>query len=150
MGWFEKQIKQRNDLDQQMFEDSFFRAASVVLGKRAASKISDEHIITKQAIDEILKYYHLKPVELPKSVKDPEEQIDHCLRPHGLMKRRITLEDNWFSDAYGPVLAYLKDSGEPVALLPNSFQVGIELSAKQEMMRYKIAKKYEKEIASLF
>ena len=36
------------------------------------------------------------------------------------------------------------------ALLPNSFQVGIELSAKQEMMRYKIAKKYEKEIASLF
>ena len=36
------------------------------------------------------------------------------------------------------------------ALLKNSFQVGIELSAKQEMMRYKIAKKYEKEIASLF
>ena len=122
MGWFEKQIKQRNDLDQQMFEDSFFRAASVVLGKRAASKISDEHIITKQAIDEILKYYHLKPVEIPKSIKDPEEQIDQCLRPHGLMKRRITLEEAWFRDAYGPVLAYMKDSGEPVALLPNKIK----------------------------
>jgi len=122
LGWFEKQIKQRNDLDQQMFEDSFFRAASVVLGKRAASKISDEHIITKQAIDEILKYYHLKPVEIPKSIKDPEEQIDQCLRPHGLMKRRITLEEAWFRDAYGPVLAYMKDSGEPVALLPNKIK----------------------------
>ena len=40
MGWFEKQIKQRNDLDQQMFEDSFFRAAGVVLGHRIAAKTS--------------------------------------------------------------------------------------------------------------
>lgn len=36
------------------------------------------------------------------------------------------------------------------ALLADSFQVGTELSAKQEMMRYKIVKKYEKEVASLF
>lgn len=35
-------------------------------------------------------------------------------------------------------------------LVPNSFQVGVELSAKQEMMRYKIAEKYTQEIASMF
>lgn len=35
-------------------------------------------------------------------------------------------------------------------LLPNSFQVGDELSAKQEMIRPKIAQKYEKEISTLF
>lgn len=148
MGWFEKQIKQRNDLDQQMFEDSFFRAASVVLGKRAASKISDDHIITKQAIDEILKYYHLKPVELPKSIKDPEEQIDHCLRPHGLMKRRITLEDGWFSDAYGPVLAYMKDSGEPVALLPNKvkgYHYIDRQTGKKTKLNNKTAQLFERE-----
>ena len=58
MGWFEKQIKQRRDLDQQLFEESFFRAAGVVLGQRTAEKISDDHIITKQAIDDILKYFH--------------------------------------------------------------------------------------------
>ena len=54
MGWFEKQIKQRRDLDQQLFEESFFRAAGVVLGQRTAEKISEDHIITKQAIDDIL------------------------------------------------------------------------------------------------
>lgn len=118
MGWFEKQISQRSDLDQQMFEESFFRVAGVVLGKRTATKISDDHIITKQAIDDILKYYHFKPVELPKSIKGHEDQLDHCLRPHGLMKRQVVLEENWWKDAFGPILAYTKDGGEPVALLP--------------------------------
>ena len=74
MGWFEKQIKQRSDLDQQLFEESFFRVAGVVLGERTATKISDEHIITKQAIDDILKYYHFKPVEIPKTIKEHVEQ----------------------------------------------------------------------------
>lgn len=118
MGWFEKQIKQRSDLDQQLFEESFFRAAGVVLGERIAAKISDDRIITKQAIDEILKYYHFKPVEFPKSIKTHEDQLDYCLRPHGLMKRQVVLEENWWKDAFGPILAYTKDGGEPVALLP--------------------------------
>lgn len=119
MGWFEQQIKQRRNSDQQMFEDSIFHAAGVVLGKRNAAKISDEHIITKQAIDEILKYYHYKPVEFPRSVKTHENQLDYCLRQHGLMKRQVTLEENWYRDAYGPILAYTKEENEPVALLPN-------------------------------
>ncbi len=119
MGWFEKQIKQRRDLDQQLFEESFFRAAGVVLGQRTAEKISDDHIITKQAIDEILKYYNFKPVEFPTGIKTHEEQLDYCLRQHGLMKRQITLEEKWYRDAYGTVLAYTKDENEPVALLPN-------------------------------
>lgn len=102
-----------------MFEDSIFHAAGVVLGKRNAAKISDDHIITKQAIDEILKYYHFKPVEFPRSVKTHEDQLDYCLRQHGLMKRQVTLEENWYKDAYGPILAYTKEENEPVALLPD-------------------------------
>ena len=37
-----------------------------------------------------------------------------------------------------------------IALLPNSFKVGEELSAKQEMMRFKIVEKYASLIATLF
>lgn len=106
MGWFEEQIKQRRKKDQQMFEDSFFRAAGVVLGKSNAVRISDEYIITKQAIDDILKYYHMKPVEYPKSIKTHEEQLDYCLRPYGIMKRQVTLSERWYRDSYGPILAY--------------------------------------------
>lgn len=122
MGWFEKQIKQRSDLDQQLFEESFFRAAEVVLGKRTVTMISDDRIVTKQAIDEILKYYHFKPADIPKSIKDHEEQLDYCLHPHGLMRRNIELKENWWKDAFGPILAYTKEGGEPTALLPDKFK----------------------------
>ena len=122
MGWFERQIQQRKDLDQQQFEDSFFRVAGIIIGERTATQFSDDRIITKQAIDDILKYYHFKPVEIPKNLKEHEEQLDYCIRPHGLMKRQILLEDNWFQDAYGSVLAYQKENGEPVALLPDKLK----------------------------
>ncbi|MBR1383895.1 MAG: NHLP bacteriocin export ABC transporter permease/ATPase subunit [Ruminococcus sp.] len=140
MGWFEKQIKQRSDLDQQMFEESFFRVAGVVLGERSATKISDERIITKQAIDEILKYYHFKPVKLPKSIKTHEDQLDYCLRPHGLMKRQVILEENWWKDAFGPILAYTKDGGEPVALLPQRF-AGYSFTDRETGKKVKLNKK---------
>jgi len=118
LGWFEKQVKQREELDQQLFEDAFFRAAEVVLGKRVASEMSDERIITKQAIEDILKYYHYKPVEIPKAVKEHEDQLDYSLRPHGIMRRNIDLTEGWYKDSYGPIMAYFKKDGSPVALLP--------------------------------
>ncbi|MCR5168703.1 MAG: ATP-binding cassette domain-containing protein [Oscillospiraceae bacterium] len=118
MGWFEEQVKQREELDRRMFEDSFFHAAEAVLGKKTVSEMSDERIITKQAAEDILKYYHLKAAELPDRVRDPEEQLDLMLRPHGMMHRNIELEEGWYKDSYGPVLAYLKEDGTAAALLP--------------------------------
>ena len=34
MGWFEEQIKRREELDQQLFEESFFHAAKLYLAKK--------------------------------------------------------------------------------------------------------------------
>lgn len=121
MGWFDSQLQQRNDLDQQLFEESFVRVAGIVLGQKTASKISDDRIVTKMAIDEIMKFYHYKPVEIPVNIEDHEERLDYCLRPVGLMRRQIHLEKGWYKDAIGPILAYKKDDGEPVALLPRKF-----------------------------
>ena len=118
MGWFSEQIKTRNELDQQALEDSFLRAAGVVLGRRTATRIGDARILTRQAIDDILKYYHFKAAEIPADIGDHEDQLDYALRPHGIMKRGIALEENWWRDACGPILAYAKDGDEPTALLP--------------------------------
>ena len=120
MGWFENQIEERRTADQQLLEDSFVKISGVVLGKRIAEKISDERFVTKSAIDEILKYYHCKPVEIPDTVKTTEEQLDYCLRPHGLMRREVELTERWYRDAYGPMLAFTKENGLPVALLPGT------------------------------
>ena len=118
MGWFENQIQNRREADQQLLEESFLRIAGVVMGEKDAQRIGDTRIITKSAIDEILKYYHYKPSELPESITDPDEQLDYCLRPHGMMRRSVELKKGWYKDAYGPILAFRKEDGSPVALLP--------------------------------
>lgn len=118
MGWFDNQIKTRREADQQLLDDSFLKIAGVVMGQKRAEEFSDKRIITKNAIDEILKYYHYKSSELPPEVKSSEEQLDYCLRPHGIMRRTVKLTPGWYKDAYGPMLGFTKDGGIPVALLP--------------------------------
>ena len=120
MGHFENQIEERREAEQQLLEDSFVKIAGIVLGQRTAERMSDERIVTKGAIDEILKYFHYKPVEIPESVTKPSEQLDYCMRPYGLMSRTVDLEDHWYSDSFGPILAFTREGGKPVALLPGT------------------------------
>ncbi len=121
MGWFDEQIRQRKQSDQEIFEDSMFRMASVVLGHSAVSAAADARVLAKAAIDDILKYYRIKPTEIPDTITDPDEQLEYCLRPHGLMRRNVKLEEGWYRDAFGPMLGTIKESGRPVALLPKTF-----------------------------
>ena len=118
MSWFENQIEERRRADQLLLEESFLKVAGVVLGQRGAARISEERIITKNAIDEILKYYHYQTTELPDHIRDCEEQLDYCLRPHGLMRRTVELTDGWYKDAYGPILAFTKDRSIATPLFP--------------------------------
>lgn len=121
MGWFDEQIRQRKLSDQEVFEESIFRMASVVLGKQRAGVLDDDRIVTKAAIDEILKFYHYKPTEIPDSIRDFDEQMEFCLRPHGIMRRNVYLEEGWYKDSFGPILAFRKEDGVPVALFPKPF-----------------------------
>ena len=57
MGWFDEQIKQRMQSDQEILEDAFFRMASVVLDKWSSDRIEDGRLIAKEALDDILKSY---------------------------------------------------------------------------------------------
>ena len=95
--------------------------ASVVMGKKIGAKLWDKLIVTKEAIDEVVKCFQLKPVEIPDSVTEPEEQLEYALRPHGIMYRVITLPVDWYKRAIGPMIAFRKEDGLPVALLPKEF-----------------------------
>ena len=120
MGWFTEQIRQRTENDQNVLEDSFFRMASVVMDKWDANRLEDERLIAKEAIDDILKFYHQKPVEIPDTIRDVNDQLEYVLRPTGMMTREVELEEGWQNDAYGPMLGYLKEAGTAVALLPGT------------------------------
>ena len=119
MGWFEEQIIERREADLEALEDSFQKIAGVVLGQRIAQRLNDDRIVTKQAIDEVLKFYHLKPVEVPESLETAEDQMDYCLRRYGMMRRNVELTEGWYKDSYGPLLGFLKEGVTPIALIPN-------------------------------
>ena len=118
MGWFDEQIKQRKQSDDQLFEEAFVRIADAVLGtKMSAAYLSDEARASGE-IGEILKYYKIKPREVPDSVKGLDDRLEYLLRPHGVMRRNVQLQKGWYKDAIGAMLARRKDDGSVAALIP--------------------------------
>ena len=70
------------------------------------------------AIEEIRRYYHIKPREVPDSVKGLNDRLEYLLRPNGIMRRNVNLEKGWYKDAIGAVLGTRKDDGSVVAFIP--------------------------------
>lgn len=121
MGWFDEQIRQRKQNDDDVFADAFVNMASAVLGSKVTGNLSDGSAAAKSAIDEILKYYHVKSREVPDNIKDTNEQLEYLMRPYGIMRRTVRLEKGWYRDAVGAMLGVMKESGRVVALIPAGF-----------------------------
>ena len=139
MGWFDEQIRQRKESDDGIFHDSIAKMAASVLGKSDISELDDELIITKEAIDDILRFYHCKSLELPDNIKSRDEELEYLLRPYGIMRREINLKENWYNEAFGAILAFEKDSGAPVALLPSGLS-GYSYRDKLRGKKFKVNK----------
>lgn len=120
MGWFDEQIKQRKQNDDELFAEAFAGIAGAVTGTKISAINSGEQR-TKNAVDEILRYYRVKPCDVPDSVKDINERLEYLLRPHGIMRRTVKLEKGWFKEAVGAMLAVKKSDGSAVALIPSGF-----------------------------
>lgn len=117
MGWFDEQIKQRMQSDDEAFAEAFEKMAGAVLGKPVRTKQPDELEQSQDAIEEILKYYHVKPQELPPQAKDIHEQLEYQLRPHGIMCRDVALRGEWYRDGMGIMLGSTV-SGDIIVLSP--------------------------------
>lgn len=142
MGWFDEQIKQRKQNDDDVFADSFVNIAGAVMGSRVSAALNDERQIAKNAFDEILKFYHVKTREIPDSIKDRNEQLEYLLRPHGIMRRTVTLAKGWYKDAVGAMLGVLKSGGGVVALIPTGLS-GYSFKDEKTGKRVKINRKNE-------
>lgn len=118
MGWFEEQIQERRRLDQTALEDGLSALSDAVLGAQSgAARRGGRH--TEAAIGEILAFFHIKAGDLPEGITDLNEQLEHLLRPQGVMRRTVVLEEGWHKDAAGAMLAIRRDTGEAAALIPS-------------------------------
>lgn len=119
MSWIDEQIRERKRKDNKDFSESLETLAATVTRKKTGATSDDRQKI-KNALDEILYYYHVKPREIPKEMEEPEDQIEYVCRPHGMMRRNVILESGWYKDAAGAMLG-TKTDGTTVALLPGKF-----------------------------
>ena len=118
MGWFDEQIKQRKKNDEEQFSEAFVGIADAVLGSKMSAAFSTDEAKAQGAIEAILKYYHVKPREVPDSIKGLNDRLEYLLRPNGIMRRNVNLEKGWYKDAIGAVLGTRKDDGSVVAFIP--------------------------------
>jgi len=118
MSLMSDQIELRDELDRKAVSDTFFEIAGTVMGKRTREAMKQDREHTAEAIEDILKYYHVKPQQVPESVREFDDLLDYQLRPGGIMRRRVRLEDRWYRNAAGAMLGTRKDDGSVVALLP--------------------------------
>ncbi len=90
-----------------------------ILGSKVYEELNDKSRIAKTAIEKIMKYYNADLREVPGDLTDINEKLDFLLHPHGIMRRTVHLEKNWYKDAVGAMLATFKEDGRVVALIPD-------------------------------
>lgn len=119
MGWFDEQIKEKIKNDKEAFSDALLEMSSVVIGDRSTSFfIQDDRKAVIGAVHEILKFYHVKPQEIPDNLKEMNDILEYLLRPFGFMRRKVKLTGNWYKTGIGAMLGSYKESGRAVAFLP--------------------------------
>jgi len=118
--WFDEQLRERMRMDGDGFDRAMYGLSSVIMGERFGERFADDRHRVKNAVDEILRFFHIPLTSVPESVTEVNEYLDDALRPTGVLKRRVQLTGSWYRDSIGPMLGTLT-TGETVALLPRRF-----------------------------
>lgn len=118
IDWFEEQIEQRKKRDEELFQEAFTDLASAAQGEKVLGKmlLSDTKKTT-QTIEQILRFYRLKPGKIQVRAEEFDEQLTEQLRSQGVMRRDVKLKEGWYRQTIGALLGFTKE-GEPAALLP--------------------------------
>ena len=117
MGIFDERIQKKNRLEDEMFVEAFQKLAGVVVGQKAENALESERLRMLSVMEELGKSLN---ISIPYA-SNPEPTVEwyqeHYFRPQGIMWRSVALKENWYEDATGVMLGFLKD-GSPIALTP--------------------------------
>ena len=123
MSIFGEQLQNRIQTDDREEGLNLKRLGDAAAGKnRHYYDSSDVFRENARQIEEIL---HFLGLEVPEHIRegcDLEEMISLMLQPSGATRRKVELNDIWWKNSDGPLLAQLKDTGEMLALIPNRFR----------------------------
>ncbi len=119
MGWFDEQIREKMKNDRESFSDALMEMWGAVTGGRRDSYPDwNDRMAAIGAVSEILKFYHVKPQDIPDSLKEMNDILEYLMRPSGFMRRRVKLSKDWYRNGIGAMLCTYQKSKRAVAILP--------------------------------
>ena len=120
LDWFEEKAALRKKQEMELFQDAFADLAAAVQGEKAFTKMPlSSRKKTTETARQIFDFYHIRTGRIQVKEGDFLGQLEELLRLHGMMHRKVKLEDGWYRKATGAFLGFTKE-GEPTALLPRS------------------------------
>ena len=83
MGWFDSQIKERLEHDEDLVSQAAWDLSVAITGRAAGGAEVDAGKAAADAVGEVLAYYRVKPADAPrdpKSVRDQRSSTARCSR----------------------------------------------------------------------
>ncbi len=118
MDHFSEQLIQRLRQDEKNMSEALMDVADSLSGRQRFHSQPASLEEVRREIETICRYYRVAfPEDIPET-QDLNELIDYITRPSGIMRRRVALEDRWWKNGDGALLAVRKDNGRISALLP--------------------------------
>ncbi len=119
-GVFEEQLQDRIDRDRLELSQSLIDVADSLRGKERFHSWNKPSEEARRQVEIICQYYHvLTPEEIPKT-SNINDMIGYITQPLGVMHRRVQLNEKWWKNGDGALLAVFKESGQVIALLPGT------------------------------
>lgn len=118
MSIFDEKIKQKINLEDEMFNESFQKLASVVTGQKNWASQGNERLQAIRVIEEISQCLNIRIPYSSNPGLSIEWYQEEYFRPQGIMWREVHLGSQWHENAICAMMGAFKD-GSPVALIPN-------------------------------
>ena len=88
MGWFDSQIKERLEHDEDLVSQAAWDLSVAITGRAAGGAEVDAGKAAADAVGEVLAYYRVKPADAPRDPKSVRDLIDAQLRGTGVISQR--------------------------------------------------------------
>ena len=121
MGWFEDQIQQRINGQDDDLHDVLVEMANIVSGNPSMVYFVGSRKVVENAVKQLLLYFNKGDIEIPVNIKETDQILKYVCREADLMTRPVTLEHNWYKHMTGTMLGTLKSNGTMIAILPGQF-----------------------------
>ena len=119
MGYFDEQIKRKNKLENDLFEESYQKLGSVVTGESGRENFGSSMLLARSMIEDIARNFDISIPYTTNEDYTAQFYLEKYFRPQGVMWREVELKEKWYKDATGIMLGSLKD-GRQVTLFPNA------------------------------